>query len=125
MVVATQNPVEMDGTYPLPEAQLDRFLMLTSVGAPSREIEVQILRNRSDGHGADMLSPVATVADVQSMIDSARQVYLSDALLGLSLIHISEPTRLLSISYAVFCLKKKTKNNHKTYITHVNDNTYQ
>lgn len=82
MVVATQNPVEMDGTYPLPEAQLDRFLMLTSVGAPSREIEVQILRNRSDGHGADMLSPVATVADVQSMIDSARQVYLSGALLG-------------------------------------------
>lgn len=82
MVVATQNPVEMDGTYPLPEAQLDRFLMLTSVGAPSREIEVQILRNRSDGHGADTLVPVATVADIELMIATARQVYLSDALLG-------------------------------------------
>lgn len=82
MVVATQNPVEMDGTYPLPEAQLDRFLMLTSVGSPTRETEIQILRNRSEGHGAETLSPVATVADVETLIAVARQVYLSDALLG-------------------------------------------
>lgn len=82
MTIATQNPVEMDGTYPLPEAQLDRFLMLTTVGPPTRETEIAILRSRSEGHGVDTLSPVATTADVQAMIKMAETVFLSDAALG-------------------------------------------
>jgi MoxR-like ATPase len=79
MVVATQNPVEMEGTYPLPEAQLDRFLMLTSVGLPTRDVEIQILRNRSEGNGVEILSPVTTSTDVQAMIKVAETVHIADA----------------------------------------------
>src|SRR3954470_10545825 len=61
MVMATQNPVEHEGTYPLPESQLDRFLMRLSVGYPQREAELEILDTHSGGTPIDDLTPVATV----------------------------------------------------------------
>lgn len=73
MVLATQNPVEMAGTYPLPEAQLDRFFMRISMGYPSHEEEMRILQNHRTRHSALKLQPVASAADVlelQRMVDS-------------------------------------------------------
>ena len=92
MVIATQNPLEHAGTYPLPESQLDRFLVKVSVGYPEREAELEIL----DSHGAvDLLQNVSAVTDsrkVQSMIRAVKSVDVSPALQGY-LIDISEATR--------------------------------
>jgi len=78
MVIATQNPLEHEGTYPLPEAQLDRFMMRVELGYPSYETALEIL----DTHGVRStfvdLMPVATVKDVTAMIDIARTVTVSD-----------------------------------------------
>ncbi|MBS1195973.1 MAG: moxR-like ATPase [Actinobacteria bacterium] len=80
MVIATQNPIEHEGTYPLPEAQLDRFMMRLVMGYPSREKELEIL----DTHGVrstyEDLEPVVTAEDVSRMIDVARRVYVSPPL---------------------------------------------
>ncbi|MFH8726049.1 AAA family ATPase [Streptomyces termitum] len=79
MVVATQNPVEMEGTYPLPEAQRDRFMARVSIGYPSAEAEFQML----DAHGAasplDGLRPVAHAHDVLRLIESVRAVHVADS----------------------------------------------
>lgn len=77
MVIATQNPLEHEGTYPLPEAQLDRFMMRVVIGYPSREKELEIL----DTHGVRStfldLDPVASVEDVEWMVGVARSVSVS------------------------------------------------
>jgi MoxR-like ATPase len=79
MVMATQNPLEHEGTYPLPEAQLDRFMMRVVIGYPSRQKELEIL----DTHGVRStffdLEPVATVNEVLQMIEIARSVSVSSA----------------------------------------------
>ncbi|SHH00812.1 MoxR-like ATPase [Jatrophihabitans endophyticus] len=80
MVVATQNPIDMEGTYVLPEAQLDRFLMKVSVGYPSAEAEAEILRTQKSGSTVAQLSPVLSDADVRSMIDVVRDVDVAPAL---------------------------------------------
>jgi MoxR-like ATPase len=78
MVIATQNPIEMEGTYPLPEAQRDRFMARVSMGYPSAAAEVRML----DLHGATEpiqdLEPVADAAEVAKMIDIARSVHVAD-----------------------------------------------
>ena len=68
MVVATQNPIDMEGTYVLPEAQLDRFLMKLTVGYPSAEAEAAVLRTQKMGPTVDRLQPVLSANDVMSMI---------------------------------------------------------
>jgi len=92
MVIATQNPLEHAGTYPLPESQLDRFIVKVSVGYPERDAELQIL----ESHGsADLLSTVQAVTDtrkVQSMIRAVKSVHVSPALQGY-LVDIAEATR--------------------------------
>jgi len=79
MVIATQNPLEHEGTYPLPEAQLDRFMMRVVIGYPSREKELEIL----DTHGVRStfldLDPVASLEDVQEMVDIARAINVSSS----------------------------------------------
>src|ERR1700686_288268 len=67
LVIATQNPVEHHGTYPLPESQLDRFLMRIKMGYPSHETEKEILRNRATDDPIETLESVADVADVMNM----------------------------------------------------------
>jgi len=77
MVIATQNPIEMEGTYPLPEAQRDRFMARVAMGYPSPEAELTML----DTHGAisplDNLEPVTDTAQVTKLIDVAHTVYVS------------------------------------------------
>ncbi len=93
MVVATQNPLEHEGTYPLPEAQLDRFMMRVTVGYPSREKELEIL----DTHGVRStfldLGAVASVEDVHQMVAVARQVAVSQSVKDY-IIDLIEGTRL-------------------------------
>ncbi|MEN3305372.1 MAG: MoxR-like ATPase [Micromonosporaceae bacterium] len=80
LVVATQNPIEMDGTYRLPEAQLDRFLMKLSIGYPTEEVEVEVLRGAAAGRGPDGLTPLTDTASVAAAIQLARRVYVADRL---------------------------------------------
>jgi MoxR-like ATPase len=78
LVVATQNPVDMDGTYALPEAQLDRFLMQISVGYPDHASEVEVLKGMPSGPQVDRLPVVARAADVAGMIDFATRIHVAD-----------------------------------------------
>jgi len=80
LVVATQNPVEMDGTYRLPEAQLDRFLMKLSVGYPDESIEIEVLRSAAIGRGPESLEPLTDTAAIAQAISIARRVYIADPL---------------------------------------------
>jgi len=79
-VVATQNPVEHHGTYPLPESQLDRFLMRIKMGYPSQETEREILRKRIGDDPIHSLEPVADLADVLAMQDSVSLVKVDSSL---------------------------------------------
>jgi MoxR-like ATPase len=79
LVVATQNPVEMDGTYRLPEAQLDRFLVKLSVGYPDEDVEVEVLRGAAM-RSPDTLEPVTDTATVGEMVRMALHVHIADPL---------------------------------------------
>jgi MoxR-like ATPase len=79
LVVATQNPVEMDGTYRLPEAQLDRFLVKLSVGYPDEDVEVEVLRGAAL-RSPDALEPITDTATVGEMVRMASYVHVADAL---------------------------------------------
>jgi MoxR-like ATPase len=79
LVVATQNPVEMDGTYRLPEAQLDRFLVKLSVGYPDEEVEVEVLRGAAL-RSPDALEPVTDTVTVGEMVRMAQRVHVADPL---------------------------------------------
>ncbi len=80
MVLATQNPIEQEGTYPLPESQLDRFLMKLSVGYPSREEELAILETHEEDRLVDRLKPVATLRDISAMMEMVRSVAIAPEL---------------------------------------------
>ncbi|HLI02502.1 MAG TPA: AAA family ATPase, partial [Acidimicrobiales bacterium] len=73
VVVATQNPIDLEGTYVLPEAQLDRFMMRISVGYPSVEAEMAVLRSERDGSTVTSLSPVMSGPDLLAMIDYVKR----------------------------------------------------
>jgi MoxR-like ATPase len=75
LVVATQNPVEMEGTYSLPEAQRDRFMARISLGYPDPESELRMLRQRETTSPLDSLEPLVSLADLQRMIATVRSVY--------------------------------------------------
>ncbi|MET0236939.1 MAG: MoxR family ATPase [Kibdelosporangium sp.] len=79
LVVATQNPIEMEGTYRLPEAQLDRFLMRLSVGYPDVEAEVLVIMSDCAGVTADDLSPVVDIDTLRSTIQTVRRSHLDPA----------------------------------------------
>jgi len=82
IVIATQNPIEQEGTYPLPEAQLDRFLVRLRVGYPSREEEMEILRRRMERKKEEVdVRPVTTPKEVVEMQRAIEDVYVSDAIL--------------------------------------------
>ncbi|GAA2153749.1 MoxR family ATPase [Kitasatospora kazusensis] len=79
MVIATQNPVEMEGTYPLPEAQRDRFMARISIGYPSAEAEFRMLDLHGGANPLDDLQPVAHAHDILKLIDVVRTVHVADA----------------------------------------------
>ncbi|MGB6482189.1 MAG: MoxR family ATPase [Candidatus Acidiferrales bacterium] len=91
LVIATQNPIEHHGTYPLPESQLDRFLMRIRMGYPARESEKQILRNNGSA-ALEEVPPVMDAAEVAAMQESVTRVRVDDTLLDYVL-EIVERTR--------------------------------
>jgi MoxR-like ATPase len=79
-VLATQNPFEFEGTYPLPESQLDRFLMRLRIGYPGRSAEKRVLAGHRDGEPVDHLGPVLSAADLTRMQEWTRQVRVDESL---------------------------------------------
>jgi len=92
LVLATQNPIEHHGTYPLPESQLDRFLMRIRMGYPSRQSEKEIIRNHSAGDGLDQIEPQMDATDVAAMQQAVSSVKVDESLLDYAL-EIVERTR--------------------------------
>jgi MoxR-like ATPase len=80
MVIATQNPIEHEGTYPLPEAQLDRFMLRLSIGYPTKDIEVEILATHTTGAPLADIGPVTDAPGVAEMILTTRQVHVAPAI---------------------------------------------
>ena len=80
MVIATQNPIEMEGTYPLPEAQRDRFTARISMGYPSAESELAMLDAHGSSSPLDTLEPVARAEDISDLITAVRTVHVAEAL---------------------------------------------
>ncbi|MGD0092732.1 MAG: MoxR family ATPase [Planctomycetota bacterium] len=81
IVLATQNPIEYAGTYSLPEAQLDRFLLRVAIGYPDRDSERQVLRSQRLAHPLDSLQPVITGAEILQLQETVRQVVMDETLL--------------------------------------------
>ena len=79
VVMATQNPIEYEGTFPLPEAQLDRFLMRISMGYPSFEEELSVIEGQEKTHPIDLLEAVATSDNVIKLQDAAKYIYVDTA----------------------------------------------
>ena len=80
LVIATQNPIEHDGTYRLPESQLDRFLIRMEIGYPNRQAELDILEPGTGADVTDQLAPVVSARDIQEMITVASRVSMVDPL---------------------------------------------
>jgi len=80
MVIATQNPIEMEGTYPLPEAQRDRFMVRLAIGYPDRTAELSMLETHGSSSPLDQLKPVAHAADISALVAAVREIHVSPAL---------------------------------------------
>lgn len=81
MVLATQNPIEYEGTFPLPEAQLDRFLLRVRLGYPSAPDEVRMLQSQQRRHPIEELSAVSDLEEVRQAMRAVREIYIAEALL--------------------------------------------
>jgi len=92
IVIATQNPFEFDGTYALPESQMDRFLMRISIGYPERGVERDVLRTHRDGEPVDHLAPVVSIDSIRQAQLVARQVEVEESLVDY-LLKIVDKTR--------------------------------
>jgi len=80
LLLATENPIEFEGTFPLPEAQLDRFFLRTTLGYPGLEEELRIVEEQRTGHPIDLLEPVLDLTDVHELRVAAQSVYVDDLL---------------------------------------------
>ena len=89
LVIATQNPYEFEGTYLLPESQLDRFLLRISVGYPPRELEQQLLKSHQVGEPVDALNPVLSLERIRELQAAARAVHFEESLIDylLDIVH--------------------------------------
>jgi MoxR-like ATPase len=96
IVLATQNPIELEGTFPLPEAQLDRFFLRTALGYPGSDDEVQIVRDQRHGHPLGNLETVVALEEVRALQDATEEVYVDD-LLQRWVIDLVRATRELDI----------------------------
>ncbi len=92
IVLATQNPIEYEGTFPLPEAQLDRFLLRLSLGYPSRQSEVEILDRQQHTHPLDSLTQVASAADLVEAQEAVKEIYV-DSLIKEYIVNVVASTR--------------------------------
>jgi MoxR-like ATPase len=80
MVIATQNPIEMEGTYPLPEAQRDRFMARIAIGYPDKAAELSMLDTHGSSSPLDHLKPVTHAGDVRALVAAVREIHVSAAL---------------------------------------------
>jgi MoxR-like ATPase len=94
LVLATQNPIELEGTFPLPEAQLDRFFLKTALGYPETDVELQIVRDQRRGHPLGDLKPVVSLEEVDLLHRANEDVYV-DELLQRWIIDLVRATREL------------------------------
>ncbi|PCJ52908.1 MAG: ATPase [Planctomycetota bacterium] len=92
-VIATQNPMEFEGTYPLPESQLDRFMLRLSLGHPEREIAKEVLQGRGLSDPVDAVQPCITGAELDELIQAVAEVHYDDDLLDYLLDLIEETRR--------------------------------
>ena len=92
-VIATQNSIEFHGTYPLPEAQLDRFTMCVSLGYPEFKDEIDILYGQNTEHPYDALKPVVSCVEMSAMLDEVKKVQLEKSV-GEYIVRLIEATRL-------------------------------
>jgi MoxR-like ATPase len=92
LMIATQNPIELAGTFPLPEAQLDRFLFKLSVGYPDRNAEAEVLRANMGDEAISDLGPVVTTADVLQLVEWARGITVSEPVM-MYIIDLCQATR--------------------------------
>jgi MoxR-like ATPase len=99
MVLATQNPIEYEGTYPLPEAQLDRFTMMLSIGYPQLAEEARMLSEQTSEPPLDSLESVSSTAEIVAAIDDAKRVYVEE-----------------SVNRYVVALLRHTRNDERLYL---------
>jgi MoxR-like ATPase len=92
LLIATENPIEYEGTFPLPEAQLDRFFLKTALGYPSTDQELQIVEEQRHGHPLRRLQPVISVEDVHTMREAVTAVYV-DVILRRWIVELVRSTR--------------------------------
>ena len=98
LVMATQNPIEYEGTFPLPEAQLDRFLLRITLGYPSLDDEVTIIEMQQKVHPVDELGTVVGVEEVLALTEAAKEVYV-DAMIKRYIVTIADATRQHEATY--------------------------
>ena len=100
MVLATENPVEFHGVYPLPEAQMDRFLLRISLGYPTAETELQILRSHRDGRPLDSVTAVTTPEEILKTRAQVRKIHIDESLekYVVSLVQATRESPLLRLS---------------------------
>jgi MoxR-like ATPase len=96
LVLATENPIEQEGTFPLPEAQLDRFFLRLTLGYPPRDDELAILRDQRHGHPLELLRPVVSVADVLALQRAVEDIFVDD-LIQRWIVDLVRATRELEI----------------------------
>jgi MoxR-like ATPase len=93
-LIATENPIEHEGTFPLPEAQVDRFFLKASLGYPGTQNELQIIRDQLGEHPLASLEPVVTLAELRQLQQAVREVYI-DHLIQEWIVRLVEATREL------------------------------
>lgn len=98
MVLATQNPIEYEGTFPLPEAQLDRFFVKVSVGYPSIPEEMAVIQDQRHTHPIDSLQPVTSAEEILAVQKEIKDVHLAEAV-NQYIVEITQKTRLAKAVY--------------------------
>src|SRR5690242_3259037 len=103
LLLATENPIEYEGTFPLPEAQLDRFFLKTALGYPDADDERRILAEQRTGHPLRLLEPVLTVEEVQELKHAAQEIYVDDLIQAwiVDLVRATREHELVSIGASV------------------------
>jgi MoxR-like ATPase len=96
LLLATENPIEHEGTFPLPEAQIDRFFLKASLGYPGTQNELRIIRDQRDQHPLARLKPVVSVAEIRTLQEAVKAVYI-DELIEQWIVRLVEATRRLDI----------------------------